>query len=512
MEFLELFNLPYFGAIIDLALFTIRILLPILGIIIVFQCFSSMRRHRRDEHALVMLVDKDSGESKPVLYWENSIGRNRDSDIRITDESVSRDHAVLLRRKEGWFVNDVGSKNGTYVNHTRIQGRTPVMIDDVITVGDKSYLFKRTDDVVVSRNSWFFNRPTNKKAISTSSLLLLISLFHFFLAVEGSLCDEKQDFQPFLIWGLFTGLSWGFFAFSRKVLGRVNFEIEALALFMTGTGVMMLVRQVFRQSITQTIATAIGMIGFCIIIKMIEDPDRIEKFRIPLYILAVGMLGANILFARVTNGAANWLSIGGISVQPSEFVKVIYVLLSASVLDRLLTKSNLIQFIGFSIICVGALILMSDLGTALIFFCTFLFISFMRSGNLHTVILALVAAVLGAIFIISFKPYIADRFSAWGKCFELADTTGYQQARVLTYSASGGVIGVGVGNGYLKYIFASESDLVFGLLSEEVGIVIAISMVICIIGLVIYARAITTRSRNTFYSISASCEIGRAHV
>ena len=508
MEFLELFNLPYFGAIIDLALFTIRILLPILGIIIVFQCFSSMRRHRRDEHALVMLVDKDSGESKPVLYWENSIGRNRDSDIRITDESVSRDHAVLLRRKEGWFVNDVGSKNGTYVNHTRIQGRTPVMIDDVITVGDKSYLFKRTDDVVVSRNSWFFNRPTNKKAISTSSLLLLISLFHFFLAVEGSLCDEKQDFQPFLIWGLFTGLSWGFFAFSRKVLGRVNFEIEALALFMTGTGVMMLVRQVLRQSITQTIATAVGMIGFCIIIKMIEDPDRIEKFRIPLYILAVGMLGANILFARVTNGAANWLSIGGISVQPSEFVKVIYVLLSASVLDRLLTKSNLIQFIGFSIICVGALILMSDLGTALIFFCTFLFISFMRSGNLHTVILALVAAVLGAIFIISFKPYIADRFSAWGKCFELADTTGYQQARVLTYSASGGVIGVGVGNGYLKYIFASESDLVFGLLSEEVGIVIAISMVICIIGLVIYARAITTRSRSTFYSISASCASG----
>ena len=508
MEFLELFNLPYFGAIIDLALFTIRILLPILGIIIVFQCFSSMRRHRRDEHALIMLVDADSGESKPVLYWENSIGRNRDSDIRITDESVSRDHAVLLRRKEGWFVNDVGSKNGTYVNHTRIHGRTPVMIDDVITVGDKSYLFKRTDDVVVSRNSWFFSRPTNKKAISTSSLLLLISVFHFFLAIEASLCDEKQDFQPFLIWGLFTGLSWGFFAFSRKVLGRVNFEIEALALFMTGTGVMMLVRQVLRQSITQTIATAIGMTGFCIIIKMIEDPDRIEKFRIPLYILAVGMLGANILFARVTNGAANWLSIGGISVQPSEFVKVIYVLLSASVLDRLLTKSNLIQFIGFSIICVGALILMSDLGTALIFFCTFLFISFMRSGNLHTVILALVAAVLGAIFIISFKPYIADRFSAWGKCFELADTTGYQQARVLTYSASGGVIGVGVGNGYLKYIFASESDLVFGLLAEEVGIVIAISMVICIIGLVLYARAITTRSRSTFYSISASCASG----
>ena len=508
MEFLEMFNLPYFGAIIDLALFTIRVLLPVLGIIIVFQCFSSMRRQRRDEHALIMLVDTSDGDSKPVLYWENSIGRNRDSDIRLSDESVSRDHAVLLRRKEGWFINDVGSKNGTYVNDVPVQGRTPVRIDDTIRVGNKSYTVKRTDDVVSSRNSWFFNRPSSKNAITTPMLLLLISLFHFFLAVEASLCDELQDFQPFLVWGLFTALSWGFFGFSRRVLKRVNFEIEALALFMTGTGVMMLARQVFRQSITQTIATALGMAGFCVIIKMIEDPDRVEKFRIPLYLLAVGLLGVNMLFARVTNGAANWLNIGGVSVQPSEFVKVIYVLLSASVLDKLLTKGNLLQFIGFSVVCVGALILMSDLGTALIFFCTFLFISFMRSGNLHTVILALVAAVLGAIFIISFKPYIADRFSAWGKCFELANTTGYQQARVLTYSASGGVIGVGVGNGYLKYIFASESDLVFGLLCEEIGLIIAISMVICIIGLVLYARAITTRSRSTFYSISASCAAG----
>ncbi len=132
----------------------------------------------------------------------------------------------------------------------------------------------------------------------------------------------------------------------------------------------------------------------------------------------------------------------------------------------------------------------------------------MRSGDLKTVVLALVAAVLGAVFVLSFKPYIADRFSAWGRCFELADSTGYQQARVLTYSASGGFIGVGMGNGYLKYIFASESDLVFGLMCEEIGLVIAVCTVVCIIGLVFYARAITTRSRSTFYSISACCAAG----
>lgn len=508
MDFFSWFNFPYLNVVIDFALLVIRILLPILAVIIVFQCFSSMRRHRRDEQALIMLVNLSNGESTPVLYWENSIGRSKGSDIVIADPTVSRDHAVLLRRKEGWFINDVGSKAGTYVNDQKTTDRTPIMIDDVIRVGDTKYIVKRTDDVIVDNRSWFFNRPKNKASIKPGLLMMLITVFLFFLTLEASLCEETQDFQPFITWGIFTAASWIFYHVSTKLIKRVSFELESLAIFMSGTGIIMLVRQEFRQSIVQTIAMIGGMVCFCIIIKVIENPDRIEKFRIPLYILAVGFLAVNILFAKVTHGAANWLNIGGISIQPSEFVKVIYILVSASALDKLLTKGNLLQFIVFSVICVGALILMSDLGTALIFFCTFLFIAFMRSGDLKTIVLAVVGAVLGTTFVLSFKPYIADRFSAWGKCFELADSTGYQQARVLTYAASGGIIGVGVGNGYLKYVFASESDLVFGLLCEELGLIIAVAVVASIIGLVIYARAITTRSRSTFYSISACCAAG----
>lgn len=508
MDFLSWFNFPYLNVVIDFALLVIRMLLPILAVIIVFQCFSSMRRHRRDENALIMLVNSATSETIPVLYWENSIGRGRGNDIMVDDMTVSRDHAVLLRRKAGWFINDVGSKSGTYVNGEQTEGRTPIMIDDVISIGDTSYVVKRTDDVIPDSRSWFFSRAKNKASIKASHLMLLITVFLFFFAVEASLCDEIQDFQPFLIWGLFTTVSWMFYIVSTKILKRVNFELEALAIFLSGTGVMMLARQVFKQSIVQTIAMIAGMIGFCIIIKFIENPDRVESFRIPMYILAVVFLGINIVFAKVTYGAALWLNIGGVSIQPSELVKVIYIFISASALDKLLTKGNLLHFIIFSMVCVGALIIMSDLGTALIFFCTFLFVAFMRSGDIKTVILAIVAAVMGAVFVISFKPYIADRFSAWGKCFELADSTGYQQARVLTYSASGGLFGVGVGNGYLKYVFASESDLVFGLLCEEVGLIIAVAIFVCIIGLVIYARAITTRSRSTFYSISACCAAG----
>ena len=161
MDFLSWFNFPFLNVVIDFALLVIRMLLPILAVIIVFQCFSSMRRHRRDEDALIMLVNPATSESTPVLYWENSIGWGRGNDIMVDDMTVSRDHAVLLRRKAGWFINDVGSKSGTYVNGEQTEGRTPIMIDDVISIGDTSYVVKRTDDVIPDSRSWFFSRAKN---------------------------------------------------------------------------------------------------------------------------------------------------------------------------------------------------------------------------------------------------------------------------------------------------------------------------------------------------------------
>ena len=277
---------------------------------------------------------------------------------------------------------------------------------------------------------------------------------------------------------------------------------------MTGIGVMLLVRQVERSAYVQLIAAVVGMIIFCVIIKLIENPDKINKFRIPLMIIAVLLLLTSIVFGKVTKGAANWIYIGYISIQPSELVKVIYIAIGAGALDVLQTKRNLIEFMIFSVICVGLLALMGDFGTALIFFITFLLIAFMRSGDFKTIILALAAAVFGVTFVLRFKPYVADRFKAWRHAWDYAQAEGYQQVHVLTFIASGGLFGVGIGNGFLKQVAASESDLVFGLVAEEMGVIVAITLALAVALLVIYARAITTRSRSTFYSISAGCAAG----
>lgn len=498
--------------IYDLAIVALRILMPVYAIIIVYQCYAAMRRRRRPEKPLVTLYNTVTGLKLPVIFWENSIGRSRASDIVVDDPAVSRNHCVLLRRASGWYICDTGSKGGTYVNGEEAVGRTRVLIDDVISVGNSQFQFLRGEDYDENlRYSWFFKKANNKPAMKSWKLMLLITLFHFFMCVEAVFWqDGTNKYSPLVLFGCLAVAEWTFFFVSSKVLKRVSFELESLALFLTGVAVMLLVRQVERSAYVQLIAAVVGMALFCVIIKFIEDPDRTSstKLRYGLMIAAVGLLGVSIVFGKITYGAANWISIGGISLQPSEIVKIIYIFIGANTLDRLQTKKNLFEFIIFSAVCVGLLALMGDFGTALIFFMTFLLISFMRSGDFKTVILAIVAAVFGVSIVLRFKSYVLDRFKAWGHAWEYANDLGYQQTHVLTYIASGGLFGVGIGNGFLKGVGASESDLVFGLVSEEMGVIVAITLAVAVACLVIYARAITTRSRSTFYSISACCAAG----
>jgi cell division protein FtsW (lipid II flippase) len=83
---------------------------------------------------------------------------------------------------------------------------------------------------------------------------------------------------------------------------------------------------------------------------------------------------------------------------------------------------------------------MGDYGTAVIFFAAFLIISFLRSGSFATVFLAVSGAGLAGFLVLSIKPYIAQRFAAWGHVWEDPLGKGFQQVRAMSAAASGGLV------------------------------------------------------------------------
>lgn len=495
-------------SIASLVLYIIRVIRPFLAIIIVYSCYSSMRRNIREDKPLIVLYNTLTKEDIPVIYWENSIGRSKNSDIVLSDPSVSRDHAVLLRREEGWFITDTGSKSGIVVNGNRIHSRAPVYLDDVITIGSTSLILKKHKQENQSNAARVFNKNRVPKAAPAFGLLILVTIFHLMNAFELCTINQRFNYEPLIPFGILIGMSFLFLGISRFVFKRINFELEALGIFLSGIGIAMICSDDVSNTYIQLISIAIGMIVFCAIIKFIENPDRATKWRFVISAGAVLLLVLNILVGTVQNGSQNWIILGPVSIQPSEFVKIAFIFVGASTLDKLQTTKNLTEFIIFSSLCIGALFIINDFGTACIFFVTFLIIAFMRSGDLKTIILICAAALLGMFMILKFKPYVADRFLSWGKAYEYADTFGYQQSRVLTYSASGGLFGVGVGLGDLKYVFAATSDLVFGMICEEMGLIMGIIVAMTILWFAVYARRVSYRSRSTFYYISSCSAAG----
>ncbi|MFR7477431.1 MAG: FtsW/RodA/SpoVE family cell cycle protein [Acutalibacteraceae bacterium] len=228
------------------------------------------------------------------------------------------------------------------------------------------------------------------------------------------------------------------------------------------------------------------------------------------YIAAAGvlLLCATLVLGTSINGAKNWIYIGKFSIQPGEFVKIAFIFGGAATLDRLQTRRNLTEFIIFGIACGACFVLMHDMGSAAIFFITFLLIAFMRSGSLRTVFLATALVALGLFMFLQLKPYAADRFSIWGHVWDDVNGLGYQQSRTLTYIASGGLFGVGLGRGYLVNMPEGNSDLVFGMLCEEQGLLLSFIVLLAIVLFIFYARSDVTRSRSTFYSITACAAAG----
>lgn len=490
----------------DIAIVGLRILLSFYAVFIVYHIFASMRRHKRPEKPLIMLYNEAFDIKIPVLFWENSIGRNKKNDIVIEDATVSRCHCVLLRRKSGWYVSDVGSSSGTRVNGKRINARHKVNLDDVITIGGTSLTLLRGEEYREDiRPSWFFSKASRKPSVASGLLLVLVNLFHLFMTAEICITTNSLNLNALIIFGAVTVFSWVLYGFSYGVFARRNFELETLALWLTGLGSLLLVEQDMTDAVVQLASAIAGAILFMCILSFIKNPDRVIKWRWAIMIAAIGFLAVNLAFGTVEYGAANRIYIGAVSVQPSEIVKVAYIFVGAASLDYLQTRRNFLEFIIFSAMCVGALALMGDFGTALIFFVTFIVISITRSGDYKTAVLALAGAVFAVLLVLNFKPYIAERFSIWGHALDDPYNLGYQQAGTLTSLASGGLFGTGIGSGNLRYYGASETDLVFGIVSEEAGLIIALTIAVAICGLVFYTRAITTRSRSTFYSISASC-------
>ena len=342
------------------------------------------------------------------------------------------------------------------------------------------------------------------KNVNLVIMLFVITLFQLtcLFTLIGKASNEHKT-GIILTFGIYILVEYIYFIGARLLLKRKGFEVELIAFLLTSIGLSITTSVYPDKALKQLVAVLIGIGGFIFLQWLLRDLKRVSVLRVPVGIAAIGLLAFTLVFASFTNGAKNWLYIGGFSIQPSELVKVAFIFVGAASLEKLQSNKSLTKFIIFAFACVGALFLMYDFGTALIFFFTFIVISFMRSGDIRTLVLVCTVALMGGLIVLMFRPYVANRFAAYGHVWEYFDTSGYQQTRTMIYSASGGLFGVGLGNGELRDIFAATEDLVFGVVCEEFGIIMAGAILLSYVALLVYSIRHSKYARSSFYAICA---------
>lgn len=346
------------------------------------------------------------------------------------------------------------------------------------------------------------------KPINNFALLMVLSVFQLLSGTAAAGGTGTFEVKVLLCTLALIVLEWLYVSVFYFAMHRRNFELEFIAFFLSGVGITVIGSIKPDDAFKQLLMLIAGVIGFIVLVFLMGDVDLCMRLRLPVAVAAILLLIVNIAIAKVTHGARNWITIFGVTFQPSEFVKVAFIFVGAATLEKIQTSKNLYAFIAFSLVCVGALIVIKDFGTALIFFVTFLIIAFMNSGDIKTIFLALASAAMGGFIVIKYKSYVTARFSVYRHVWERYNDSGYQQTRVLVGLASGGLLGLGIGAGTTRGVWARTTDLIFGVICEEWGFLFGLLLVLSFVAIAVSALVNSIAARSTFYSIAAVAAAG----
>lgn len=488
------------GAYLRVLVAALRYLMPILTTFLLYRCARPMLTFRREPEIWAWLCLED-GKKIPVTHWENVIGRNKQNDIVLDAPTVSRIHAVLTRYDDGsWTISDADSSGGITVGgkRTRIH---EVESGDVIGIGGIQMQLQTISRKQEKRLAELRGGSTS---LPGSILNLLVLTILQILCMAAFLMQAEPDGRHCLILG-FSGImaaQW-ILMILYMILRRTAFEMETLAFLLCTMGMAAIATVKPGEAYKQLVAMLLGIFVFLVMGWLLRDLERAKKIRMLAAIAGIGFLVITLIFGKEYYGAKNWLVIGGFSTQPSELTKLCFVLVGASTMDRLVKKRNLILFIGYSVAICGCLALMNDLGTAIVFFCAFLVIAYMRSGSVGTIGLACTALGFAGVVVLKIAPHALRRLSTWRHVWETATDAGYQQAKGLMCIASGGIFGLGAGQGWMKHVFASDSDVVVATLGEEWGLLAIVLLILCIAVLGLFAVRSAAVGRSSFYTICA---------
>lgn len=375
------------------------------------------------------------------------------------------------------------------------------MIDLLIELSKYIYI------IMIGMYTYFSFRIFSKRDEDAKNLLclkqkVLLFLMHFMM---NFIIFMKTDSMELIIFYLAQVV---FFAALPALYSAIYPKSSKLLVnnmcMLLMIGLVMLSRLDFDKSVRQfEIAVLSGVITMFIpyLIKKLTFLKDLTYFYAGAGIILLAIV---FIVGQVTYGAKLSFEIAGVGIQPSEFVKIIYVFFVASMLCKSKEFYQVVQTSIFAGIHVIILVLSKDLGSALIFFIAYLFMLYVATHKILYLgagtLLGCVAAV-GAYFMFN---HVRVRVLAFTDPFSAIDNEGYQVTQSLFAIGTGGWFGMGLYQGCPKLIPVVEEDFIFSAISEELGLLFALCVILIYLSCFVMFIHIAMQIKDEFHCLCAT--------
>ncbi|WP_352401035.1 FtsW/RodA/SpoVE family cell cycle protein [Anaerotignum sp.] len=341
------------------------------------------------------------------------------------------------------------------------------------------------------------------RAVSIQRRLIILMHITAFLILAYNRDTLIYDWKTVL----FGGAGCLFLLAAIHFLDRFYYEgcplIWTGMLFLMDLSLIMLQRLAPGLAYKQLVWMVIGLIGMLMLPLFFRLIPRFEVFEWAYIIICYGLLLCTKIFGVERNGSLNWLSIGGFTFQPSELIKFLFIFYLASVFRKRIEWKEFIITGVLSAGVVALLVLQKDLGSALLFFMTYMVMLYIATANEFLFLLGIGAAGFAATLAYKIFSHVRVRVAAWQNPWADIDRGGYQIVNSLFAITTWGLLGSGLTKGMPKSIPVVESDFIFAAICEEFGTLFGAG-VICIFIMLLYRGVrIALDCRRRYYSILA---------
>ena len=345
----------------------------------------------------------------------------------------------------------------------------------------------------------FSDEYTKKSILRRQNVLMFLMHFMAFLVLY--LQTEEKKMIGF--YGMQVVLLLAIILLYTKIYPKVSRLVVNNMCMLLAIGFIMITRLSYSLAVKQFIIAA-GAVAISLIVPVfIRKVKVLSEWKKFYAIAGVIMLALVVVFGSVTGGALLNIKIGGVALQPSELVKIMFVFFTAASLKEDTSFRNVVITTVVAALHVLILVVSKDLGAALIIFAVYLVMLYVATRQPLYVLAGVGAGSAASVVAYYLFNHVRVRVLAWKDPFSIYNNGGMQLAQSLMAIGTGSWFGMGLMQGAADKIPVSESDYIFSAIAEEMGLIFAICLTMICVSVYIMFLNIAMELHDSFYKLVA---------